>query len=180
MRFALPLAVLIALLALFAVGLQRDPRRLPSPLIGKRAPAFDLPTIALPGPPGAVPPPARMTQADLRGAPVLVNFFASWCAGCQDEHPFLMELARSGEVRLVGIDYKDAESDLRRWLGRHGDPYAVVLSDLSGNTGIDWGVYGVPETFVLDAQGRIVFKQIGPLTPEAWQRIRPLLQGSAS
>ena len=172
MRFLIPLLVLLALIALFYVGMQRDPRLVPSPLVGKAAPAFDLPTL------DGIPP--RMTQADLTGAPVLVNFFASWCAGCQEEHPYLMQLTQGGQVKLLGIDYKDAESDLRPWLGRKGNPYGQILTDLEGRAGIDWGVYGVPETFVLDARGTIIYKQIGPLTPEVWEHdIQPLLKAAS-
>jgi cytochrome c biogenesis protein CcmG/thiol:disulfide interchange protein DsbE len=172
MRYAIPLVVLLALLGLFIFGLQRDPRLVPSPLIGKAAPVFDLPTL------DGTPP--HMTQADLRGAPVLVNFFASWCAGCQEEHPYLMQLAQDHQVKLLGIDYKDAESDLRGWLGQHGNPYGQILSDLEGRAGIDWGVYGVPETFVLDASGTVIYKQVGPITPQVWEHdIRPLLKGAS-
>jgi cytochrome c biogenesis protein CcmG, thiol:disulfide interchange protein DsbE len=172
-RYAIPLAVLIGLVGLFYVGLHKDPRLVPSPLIGKAAPAFDLPTL------DGQPP--RMTTADLKGAPVLVNFFASWCVECQVEHPFLMQLGQSGQVRLLGIDYKDAETDLRPWLDRKGNPYGMILSDLEGRAGLDWGVYGVPETFVLDASGTIVYKQIGAMTPEVWaQDILPLLAKAAS
>ncbi|MDR3416793.1 MAG: DsbE family thiol:disulfide interchange protein [Nevskia sp.] len=171
MRFAIPLVVLALLVGLFMIGLRRDPHLVPSPLIGKAAPAFDLPTLD-----GKRP---RMTDADLRGAPVLVNFFASWCAGCQEEHAYLMQLAQNGQARLLGIDYKDAESDLRPWLTRRGNPYGVILTDLEGKAGIDWGVYGVPETFVLDAKGTVIYKQIGPMTPEIWQHdIQPLLRSA--
>ena len=172
MRYAIPLVVLVALIGLFVFGIHRDPTLVPSPLIGKAAPAFDLPTL------DGQPP--RMTQADLKGAPVLVNFFASWCAGCQDEHPYLMQLTQNGQVKLLGIDYKDAESDLRTWIGRRGNPYGQILTDLEGRAGIDWGVYGVPETFVLDAKGTIVYKQVGPMTPEVWEHdIKPLLKVGA-
>ncbi|HZR38384.1 MAG TPA: DsbE family thiol:disulfide interchange protein [Nevskia sp.] len=172
MRFAIPLVILLVLIGLFYVGMHRDPRLVPSPLIGKAAPAFDLPTL------DGQPP--RVTTADLKGAPVLVNFFASWCAGCQEEHPYLMQLGRSGQVRLLGIDYKDAESDLRPWLEHKGNPYGMILSDLEGRAGIDWGVYGVPETFVVDARGNILFKQVGPLTPEVFERdIQPLLKAAS-
>jgi cytochrome c biogenesis protein CcmG/thiol:disulfide interchange protein DsbE len=168
MRFIIPVVVLVGLLALFIVGLQHDPREVPSPLIGKAAPAFDLPTVS-----GA---PPRMTERDLRGKPVLVNFFASWCADCQVEHPLLMQLATQGGVKLVGIDYKDEKFDLQPWLASHGDPYQTILSDLDGKTGMDWGVYGVPETFVVGADGTILYKQIGAVTPEAWNtKIQPLL-----
>lgn len=172
MRYAIPLVVLIALIGLFVFGLQRDPRLVPSPLIGKAAPAFDLPTLD--------GQPQRMSQTDLQGAPVLVNFFASWCAGCQEEHPYLMQLTRSNQVKLVGIDYKDAEADLRPWLNRKGNPYGQILTDLEGRAGIDWGVYGVPETFVLDAKGTIIYKQVGPMTPEVWEHdIQPLLKATS-
>jgi len=177
MRFAIPLVVLVGLLALFVVGLQHDPRELPSPLIGKAAPAFDLPVIAFPK---AEIPPTRMTTADLKGKPKLVNFFASWCAGCQVEHPFLMQLRVSGQAELVGVDYKDADKDVRAWLAQRGNPYTPILADLDGKVGIDWGVYGVPETFVLDGNGVIIYKQIGPMTAEVWEtKIKPLL-GKAS
>lgn len=173
MRFAIPVAVLAALLAVFYFGLQHDPRELPSPLVGKPAPAFDLPVVSFPA---TEAPPLRLTAADLRGKPLLVNFFASWCAGCQVEHPFLMQLAQSGRAQIVGVAYKDADEDLRQWIGAKGNPYAPILSDLDGKVGIDWGVYGVPETFVLDAAGTIVYKHIGPMTPEAWStKIAPLL-----
>lgn len=167
MRFALPALVLLGLLVLLGIGLKLDPRVVPSPLVGKPAPEFSLPRLDAPD--------ALLRPADLGGRPVLVNFFASWCAGCQVEHPLLMELSRQG-VEIVGIDYKDEPADARRWLARHGDPYRVVAVDRAGQAGLDWGVYGVPETYVLGADGRILFKQIGPMTPQAWERdIRPLL-----
>jgi cytochrome c biogenesis protein CcmG/thiol:disulfide interchange protein DsbE len=169
MRFAIPLIVLLVLIGFFYVGMHRDPHLVPSPLVGKPAPAFDLPTL------DGQPP--RLTTADLKGAPVLVNFFASWCGGCQEEHAYLMQLAGSGQVKLLGIDYKDAETDLRPWLGRKGNPYGLILSDLEGRAGIDWGVYGVPETFVVDAKGTILYKQIGPMTPQVFEHdIAPLLK----
>ncbi|MDB5988213.1 MAG: DsbE family thiol:disulfide interchange protein [Nevskia sp.] len=173
MRYAIPVVVLLGLLALFINGLQHDPRELPSPLIGKIAPAFSLPMLN-----GDAK--QHVTPDDLKGKPVLVNFFASWCAGCQEEHAYLLQLAGSGQAQIVGIDYKDALDDGRNWLQRRGNPYAQVLVDLDGNTGIDWGVYGVPETFVLDAQGKIIFKHIGPMTPQAWERdVRPKLQAAS-
>ncbi|MDP3856151.1 MAG: DsbE family thiol:disulfide interchange protein [Stagnimonas sp.] len=172
MRFLIPIAVLVALIALFAVGLSRDPREVPSPLIGKPAPAF-----ALPGLGGT---PAAASPADWRGRTVLVNYFASWCAGCRVEHPLLMQLAQQQGVEIVGMAYKDAEADTRQWLERHGNPYRSVIVDAAGGAGLDWGVYGVPETFVVGPDGRILHKQIGPMTVEAWeQKIRPLLGGMA-
>lgn len=169
MRFAIPIVLLLGLLALFAVGLTRDPSQVPSPLIGKQAPAFALPGL------GGTPP--QLANADLKGRPVLVNFFASWCAGCRVEHPVLMQLAQQG-VEIIGIDYKDTDADGAQWLQRHGNPYRLVAADRLGAAGLDWGVYGVPETYVLGPDGTILFKQIGPVTPQAWERdIRPLLVG---
>ncbi|WP_293373407.1 DsbE family thiol:disulfide interchange protein [Nevskia sp.] len=173
MRYAIPLLILGVLLAFFAVGLQRDPRVLPSPLIGKAVPAFELPVLALPK---AESPPLSMGNAAFAGKPYLVNFFASWCAGCQVEHPYLMQLAKQGGVTIVGVDYKDADDDVRQWLAARGNPYAPILVDLDGRAGIDFGVYGVPETFVVGADGRILHKHVGALTPEAFARdVKPLL-----
>ena len=173
MRFLIPVAVLAVLVALFAVGLTRDPREVPSPLIGKPAPAFALP--------GLGGEPAQATPADWRGRTVLVNYFASWCAGCRVEHPLLMQLAQEQGVEIVGIAYKDADADTRQWLQRHGNPYRSVIADTAGSAGLDWGVYGVPETFVVGPDGRILYKQIGPMTPEAWNaKIRPLLGTAGS
>lgn len=165
MRYAVPVLVLAALIALFAVGLQRNPREVPSPLIGKPAPDFSLPLLA----------GGTYTTQDLHGRPLLVNFFASWCVACRDEHALLLQLAHEQGVEIVGMDYKDTPADVRRWLDQHGDPYRRVVQDAQGSAGLDWGVYGVPETFVLNAAGTIVYKQIGPMTPEAWQQIKPLL-----
>ena len=172
-KFAIPVVVLAAMLVLLGIGLKLDPREVPSPLIGKPAPAFELPLL------GADPGAPALTPAALMGRPVLVNFFASWCAGCRVEHPLLMELSKQG-VEIVGMDYKDAPEDGAAWLERHGNPYRLVAVDRSGQAGLDWGVYGVPETYVLGADGRVLFKQIGPLTPQAWERdIRPLIAGAA-
>lgn len=170
LRFLLPVLIMAALAALLLFGLHNDPREVPSPLIGKPAPAFDLVRLDSEG---------RLGVQDLHGRPLLVNFWASWCAGCQVEHPFLMELARRG-VEIVGLDYKDTDDAGRAWLARHGNPYRIIAADPEGQAGLDWGVYGVPETFVLDAQGVIVYKHIGPLTEAAWrERIAPLLGGAS-
>jgi cytochrome c biogenesis protein CcmG, thiol:disulfide interchange protein DsbE len=156
MRYAMPAALLVALVIMFAVGLTRDPTKVPSPLIGKPAPAFTLPT----------PDGRTLVLSELSG-PVLVNFWASWCTPCLQEHPLLMELARSG-VTIVGINYKDAPEDAQRWLARHGNPFARIAQDRDGRVGLDWGVYGVPETFVVDPARIIRHKHIGPLTRDAW------------
>ena len=164
--YVLPALVLVGLVLLFVFGLRHDPREVPSPLIGKPAPAFDLKLVG-------TQTPYRREQ--LLGRPLLVNYWASWCAGCQVEHPFLMELSRRG-VEIIGFDYKDTDADGLRWLARHGNPYHTIVADPEGRAGLDWGVYGVPETFVLDAQGRIVYKHIGPLDEAAWKaKIAPLL-----
>lgn len=169
LRFVLPIIVLIGLVLLFAFGLQHDPREVPSPLVGKPAPEFSLRRLGTDQP---------VTRADLLGRPVLVNFFASWCAGCRVEHPLLMKLARDG-VPIVGIDYKDTDLAGQQWLSRNGNPYVDLIADELGTAGLDWGVYGVPETFVLDAEGTIIYKQIGPMTEEAWvERIAPLMEDS--
>jgi cytochrome c biogenesis protein CcmG/thiol:disulfide interchange protein DsbE len=157
-KYALPAAVLVALIVLFAIGLTKDPSKVPSPLIDKPAPAFALPMLD----------GGQLATADLRG-PVLVNFWASWCTPCLQEHPLLMDLAKSG-VTIVGINYKNDAVEARQWLARHGNPFARIAQDLDGKVGLDWGVYGVPETFVLDAQQVIRHKHIGPLTREAYQR----------
>ena len=171
MRYVIPVALLLGLLVLLAVRLRQDPSLVPSPRIGKAAPEFALPMLE--------DPQQTLTPAALSGRPVLVNFFASWCAGCQVEHPLLMRLAGEG-VEIVGLDYKDEPQAARRWLQRHGNPYRIIAQDRDGQAGLDWGVYGVPETYVLDADGSIVYKQVGPLTEQAWeQHIRPLL-GRAS
>ncbi len=171
LRFLLPVLILAALAGLLLFGLHNDPREVPSPLIGKSAPAFELARLDQPG---------SLTLENLRGRPLLVNFWASWCAGCQVEHPFLMELSRRG-IEIVGLDYKDTDEAGLAWLARHGNPYRIIAADPVGQAGLDWGVYGVPETFVLDAQGVIIYKHIGPLTDSAWrEHIAPLLAGAAS
>ena len=171
MRYLVPVLVLAGLIALFVVGLQHDPREVPSPLIGKPAPAFTLQLLE---------GNARYSAADLKGRPVLVNFFASWCEGCQVEHPVLLKLARESKVEIIGMDYKDKPEDVATWLTRHGNPYRKVVLDEQGSAGLDWGVYGVPETFVLNAEGIIVYKQIGPMTEDVWrEKIAPLMAGAA-
>ncbi len=168
LRYLVPAAVLAALIVLFAAGLRLDPREVPSPLIGKPAPALSLAVLG-------GDPAQPYTSAELRGRPVLVNFFASWCAACVLEHPFLMRLAAQG-AEIVGVDYKDTDADGAAWLARHGNPYRTVVTDPQGAAGLDWGVYGAPETFVLDVAGTIVHKQIGPITEAAWdERIAPLI-----
>ncbi|NKF21670.1 DsbE family thiol:disulfide interchange protein [Solimonas marina] len=167
LRYLVPAVVLIGLIVLFAAGLKHDPREVPSPLIGKPAPAFALKLLGKPDQP--------YTSADLKGRPVLVNFFASWCVACRVEHPFLMQLASQG-VEIIGMDYKDTDADGAAWLADHGNPYRTVVADPQGSAGLDWGVYGAPETFVLNAQGIIVYKQIGPMDEQVWRdHVAPLM-----
>lgn len=165
--FALPLLAFAAIAAWFLFGLGRDPQVIPSALIDKPVPGFALPPLG-----GA----KGLASADLTGRVALVNFFASWCAPCRIEHPLLMRLAREGRVAVLGISYKDARPDSRRFLDQLGDPYEAIGWDGDGRVAIDWGVYGVPETFVVDRQGRIRHRHVGPLTEEAMtQRLAPLL-----
>jgi len=163
-----PLAVFAMLVIVFAIGLTLDPREIPSPLIGKPVPAFDLPPVK-----GRK---LGLSTANLRGEVSLVNVFASWCTACRQEHPLLMKLRAEGTVPIHGLNYKDKPDDAGKWLNELGDPYTRTGADINGRVGIDWGVYGVPETFVIDREGRIAYKHIGPLTPEALRKkILPLV-----
>jgi len=169
LRFIIPLAIFLVLAGFLAVGLNLDPRKVPSPLIGKPAPAFNLPRLD---------DPAQSVKRDaMVGKPWILNVWASWCGPCREEHPHLVAFARTKRVPLVGLNYKDARNDAQAWLKEFGNPYDVSLSDLDGRVGIDFGVYGVPETFVIDKGGVIRFKHIGPLTPEVLNtQIVPLLR----
>ena len=168
-RFVIPLVVFGALVVFLAIGLTRDPREVPSPFIGKPAPAFSLATLA---------DPARvLTPADLRGKVWLLNVWASWCVACRQEHPLLVEFSRSNRVPIIGLDYKDKRDDAAAWLARFGNPYAASIVDADGRTGIEYGVYGVPETFLIDREGVIRYKRIGPLTAEALRdEVLPLIR----
>lgn len=164
----------VALLSLLGIGMTRDPRELPSVLIGKPLPAFSLPGMKPEAPP--------LTQVDLLGQPRIINVWASWCVACQSEHPVLLdlqrELMRKGQAHaLYGVNYKDTPDAARIWLQRGGDPYVDSIVDAKGRLGIELGVYGVPETFVIDASGTIVFRHAGPLTAEIVRKqIQPLLE----
>ena len=167
MRIAL-IAGFVALVLLLAVGLTLNPRLVPSPLVGKPAPAFQLPRLG-----GG----ETFSPAELRGKVWLLNVWASWCVACRDEHPLLVEFARSHKTPLVGLNYKDQRDDAIRWLGRYGDPYLLSVVDADGRIGIDYGVYGVPETYVIDRAGVIRHKQIGAVTPDVMaQKILPLVR----
>ena len=157
----LPVLIVAVLGAFFWRGLQMNPQEIPSVLIDKPAPAFDLKPV-LPGVPG-------LSTADLQGKVTLVNFFASWCVPCRAEHPLITELGERG-VRVVGINYKDRPDAAQAWLGALGHHYAAIGADLDGRAGIDFGVYGVPETYLIDKAGRIRFKHTGQMTREAIAR----------
>ncbi|HTR58981.1 MAG TPA: DsbE family thiol:disulfide interchange protein [Casimicrobiaceae bacterium] len=168
-RWSIPLAVFIVLLAFLWVGLGRDPREVPSPLIGKSAPAFRLAKLHAPG--------ETLSNTDLKGRVWLLNVWASWCVSCRVEHPLLVELAKSNIVPVYGLDYKDDPEAGRGWLAKNGDPYTASIVDRDGRVGIDYGVYGVPESFLIDKSGVIRYKQIGPITSEALQeKILPLVR----
>jgi cytochrome c biogenesis protein CcmG, thiol:disulfide interchange protein DsbE len=173
--FLVPLALFVAVGAFLAIGLTRDPRTLPSTLIGREAPAFELPP--LPG--RAAGEGGALSRADLGGGkgPTLVNVFASWCVPCRIEHPVIARLAEEHGVTVHGLNYKDRPEAALAWLKEVGDPYAKVGSDRNGRVGIEWGVYGVPETFVIDKEGRVAYKHVGPLQPRDLERtILPLLE----
>lgn len=150
------LGAFVALVALLGVGLSLNPREVPSPLIDKPAPPFELPQLHEPA--------KTFSPSDLRGEVWLLNVWASWCVSCRDEHPVLMELARSGAVPIYGLNYKDRRAEAIAWLGRFGDPYRLSAVDTKGQIGIDYGVYGVPESYLIDKRGVIRYKQIGILT----------------
>ena len=157
-RYFIPLIVFAVMLAFLAIGLQLKPREIPSPLIDKAAPRFSLPTLAA--------PEQTLSSQDLRGKVWVLNVWASWCVACREEHPLLVEMAKLNAVPIFGLNYKDKRADALGWLARFGNPYTASLSDTEGLVGIDYGVYGVPETFVIDKAGVIRHKVIGPVTAE--------------
>ena len=160
MRRLLPLLAFAALAALLFVGVRmnsgRDTSAIPSPLLGKPTPTFSLPVLG--------DPARRIGNADLRGRPYLLNVWGSWCVNCRDEHPQLMALARSGRIRVVGYNYKDAPEEAQRWLQAFGNPYETILADEEGRAALDFGIYGAPETFLVDAGGVIRWKHVGPIS----------------
>ena len=169
LRFLIPLALFAVLVGLLATGLKLDPREVPSPLIGKPAPAFTLTRLDDAG--------RTIRRDDLIGKVWMLNVWASWCAACRDEHPLLVEFAKAKRLPIYGLNYKDTRQDGQQWLARFGNPYDASLFDQDGRVGIDWGVYGVPETFIVDRTGVIRFKHIGALTPDILRtRVEPLLK----
>ena len=186
-RFLWPLVGFIVLVGFLAIGLNLNPREVPSPLIGKPAPAFTLPKLGS---------DATFSPQDMKGTVWLLNVWASWCVSCRQEHPILVEMAKSNTVALVGLNYKEIRGDssydmakispesekglaterASAWLRRHGDPYTLSVLDLDGRVGIDYGVYGVPETYIIDKAGIIRLKHIGPVTPDVYSsKILPLV-----
>jgi cytochrome c biogenesis protein CcmG/thiol:disulfide interchange protein DsbE len=168
-RYLIPLAIFVALVAFLAIGLGHDPREVPSPLINKAAPAFQLPQLN--------DEAKTFSAAEMRGKVWLLNVWASWCISCREEHPLLLQFSRIGAVPIYGLNYKDKREDALSWLDELGDPYVLSASDLDGRVGIDYGVYGAPETYLIDRNGVIRFKQIGPITFDVWEKkILPLVQ----
>lgn len=169
MKYLLPLVLFIGLVVFLAIGLTRDPREIPSPLVNKPAPAFVLPVLS--------EPQRNFSSQEMKGKVWLLNGWASWCAACQDEHQLLLQLSKTGIVPIYGLNYKDERRNALAWLNELGNPYTLSFSDTDGRVAIDYGVYGVPETFVIDRNGIIRYKQIGPVTEEALRtKILPLVK----
>ena len=167
-RFLIPLAAFCVLVIFLAIGLTRDPRDVPSPLKDKPAPAFKLPQLAA--------AEKSFSPEDMKGKVWLFNVWASWCVSCRQEHPLLVAFAKEGKVPVVGLNYKDQLGDAKNWLARFGDPYVLSAVDADGRVGIDYGVYGVPETYVIDKAGMIRMKHTGPITAESLEKqILPLV-----
>ncbi|GAB4363492.1 MAG: DsbE family thiol:disulfide interchange protein [Methylohalobius crimeensis] len=169
LKYILPLGLFIGLLILLGVGLTLNPREVPSPLVGKPAPGFQLTRLDAPDQP--------VSEEIFQGQVTLLNVWASWCTACRQEHPVLMDLARRGEVTLIGLNYKDSRAAAQSVLEHSGNPYRLSAFDADGKVGIDWGVYGVPETFVIDRHGIIRYKHIGPVTARIWEeKLAPLVR----
>jgi cytochrome c biogenesis protein CcmG/thiol:disulfide interchange protein DsbE len=162
LKYIFPLILFIIMAVFLALGLNLKPGEIPSPLINKPAPAFSAPKLQA--------PEEKLTPADLKGKVWLLNVWASWCVSCRAEHPVLNQLSLQDAVVIIGLNYKDKPADAKKWLDRLGNPYDVSIMDQDGRIGIDWGVYGVPETFVIDKNGRIRYKHTGPVTAEDIQR----------
>lgn len=167
-KFLIPLLLFVVLVVFLAVGLNRDPHEVPSPLINKQAPAFEIPQLSDPN--------KTFSPADMKGQVWILNVWASWCVACREEHPVLVELAKSQVAPVIGLDYKDKREDALAMLAKQGNPYLLSAFDANGRVGIDYGVYGVPETYVIDKAGVIRFKHIGPLTIQLLnQKIFPVV-----
>jgi cytochrome c biogenesis protein CcmG/thiol:disulfide interchange protein DsbE len=162
-KFLLPMGAFVALAVLFAFGLNpnRDIHALPSPLIGKPAPLFNLTDV--------MDPARTVSNAALKGQVYVLNVWGTWCVACRQEHEALLDIARQNVLPIVGLDYMDQREKAQQWLTQLGNPYNAVAFDTDGRTAIDWGVYGAPETFLVDGEGRVIYKFISPMTPEVWQ-----------
>lgn len=168
-RYLIPVVVFLAMVVFLYIGLGRDPRYVPSPLIGKPAPDFDLPLL--------YQLEKNFTQENLKGKVSLVNVWASWCVSCRLEHGLLMQMSKNKEFPIIGINYKDEHVDATKYLREFGDPYATIVFDYEGRASINWGVYGTPETFIVDKQGIIRYKHVGPITVEKLQQnLLPILK----
>ena len=163
LRFILPLMAFLVMVIFLGIGLKLDPHEVPSPLINKPAPAFTLPQLH--------EPQKTFSPADMKGKVWLLNVWASWCVSCRQEHVYLTEFARNGSMNLMGLNYKDEPAAAMQWLERLGNPYKISISDTDGMAGLDWGVYGVPETFIIDKKGIVRHKQTGPVDPTILQTI---------
>ena len=169
MKFSIPLIVFFVLAVFLTVGLWRDPHLVPSPLIDRPAPEFQLARLD--------EPRRTFSTKDMRGKVWLLNTWASWCVSCRQEHPLLLALSRTGIVPIYGLDYKDDRGRALEWLNEHGDPYVLNIQDIDGRVGIDYGVYGVPETYLIDKDGVIRYKQIGPITLDVLEKtILPMIR----
>ena len=168
LKYLLPVGLFAVLVGFLYFGLGRDKQTLPSPLIGKSAPIFELTRLD--------DPAKTFSNSELAGKPYVLNIWGSWCVGCRQEHGALLEIARRGEVPIVGLNYNDEREAALNWLAQLGDPYVVSAFDGDGRVGIDWGVYGAPETFLVDANGKVLKKHVAPITVEIWeQEFVPLL-----
>ena len=169
LRYLIPLGIFLVLVVFLAIGLRRDPHEVPSPLINRAAPTFRLPQLKEPA--------KTFSAEDMRGKVWVLNVWASWCVSCREEHPLLLKYAETGAVPIYGLNWKDKREDALAWLGELGDPYVLSAADLDGRVAIDYGVYGAPETYLIDQNGTIRYKQIGAVTPDVWQdKILPLVQ----
>jgi cytochrome c biogenesis protein CcmG/thiol:disulfide interchange protein DsbE len=172
-RFLIPGLVFAVLIGFFVIGLNRDPSYVPSPLIGKAAPAFSLTKVE--------DPSQQVSDRDFTGRKHLVNVWATWCAGCRQEHEFLLQVAKQNVVPIVGIDWKDELPLAQRWLSELGNPYVATGFDVEGRVAIDYGVYGAPETFLVDERGVVIYKHVGILTNEVWQnKLLPLIKAQTT
>lgn len=170
-RYLIPGAIFIVLIGFFIVGLHRDPSMVPSPLIGKPAPTYSLTKVE--------DPQRKVANTDMLGKKHLVNIWATWCGGCRQEHEFLLQVAQQNVIPIVGIDWKDDLSSAQQWLTQLGNPYTATGFNGDGRVAIDFGVYGAPETFLIDERGVIIYKHIGILTADAWQnKLLPLIKGT--